>query len=312
MLIQAFTALRAGRLSSVRLFSHVKPPKRNTLPDQEHPLKDSEPTGTAAETRPTPNADQPKFITLKDALHPKTLSALTADPFNLVHMSVVQAAVLPLLPDLVRPYNPDEKDAPPRDLMVKARTGTGKTLAFLVPAVEARLNALDAHAKQVEKDTMNGSKSLIERAVNQYAKTHVGALIISPTRELATQIANEAIKLTKHHDRFGVTLFTGGLPRNRQKREWDYGRRDIVVATPGRLRDFIENEPGFADALRTTDMVCAPGFLLTRHATDHHTVYPRRSGHAARDGFHPRHHSDRSASQALAGTSDFHVLRNHV
>ena len=97
MLIQAFTALRAGRLSSVRLFSHVKPPKRNTLPDQEHPLKDSEPTGTAAETRPTPNADQPKFITLKDALHPKTLSALTADPFNLVHMSVVQAAVLPLL-----------------------------------------------------------------------------------------------------------------------------------------------------------------------------------------------------------------------
>ncbi|TBU47051.1 P-loop containing nucleoside triphosphate hydrolase protein [Dichomitus squalens] len=246
-------ALRAGRLSAIRYSSHIKPPIRNALPSQEHPHEVSEPTGIAAETRPTPNADQPKFIALKDAIHSKTLQALTGDPFNLVHMSSVQAAVLPLLPDLVRPYNSDETDAPPRDLMVKARTGTGKTLAFLVPAVEARLNALEAHAKQAEQAYMKKSTTVNNRIVDEYARRHVGALIISPTRELATQIANEAIKLTKHMKGFEVKLFTGGLSKDKQRRGWE-GRRDLVVATPGRLRDFIETERGFADALRTTEM----------------------------------------------------------
>ena len=255
-------ALRAGRLSSLRSASTATHRKRDSLSPREHPhdapygssLTDPPPSETSP-TPPNPHADQPKFSTLNEALHPRTLSALTADPFKLVHMSPVQAAVLPLLPNLVRRYDPDEKDPAPRDLMVKARTGTGKTLAFLVPAVEARLKALEAHAKQVEKDTMNDSKPLIARAIDQYAKSHVGALIISPTRELATQIANEAMKLTRHHDRFEVKLFTGGLSRERQKRSWNMGRRDIVVATPGRLRDFIENEPGFSEALRTTEMV---------------------------------------------------------
>ncbi|KAI1798028.1 DEAD-domain-containing protein [Ganoderma leucocontextum] len=255
--VLALHAFRAGRLSSLRFSSTATHRQRDSLSSREHPHDTSygsAPTGTPAETPPNPNADQPEFATLKDALHPRTLSSLTAHPFNLVHMSSVQAAVLPLLPNLVRRHDADEKDPVPRDLMVKARTGTGKTLAFLVPAVEARLNALEAHAKQVEQDTMNNSTSMIARAVEQYAKTHVGALIISPTRELATQIVNEALKLTRHHDHFEVKLFTGGLPRDRQKRSWNMGRRDIVVATPGRLRDFIENEPGFSDALRTTEM----------------------------------------------------------
>lgn len=293
MLIPSFPALRAGRLSSIRLASTATHRKRDSLSPREHPHDasyGSPLTDTPAETAPNPHADQPKFETLKDVLHPRTLSALTADPFNLVHMSSVQAAVLPLLPNLVRPYDADEKDPAPRDLMVKARTGTGKTLAFLVPAVEARLNALEAHAKQVQQDTMNNSQSLVARAIDQYAKTHVGALIISPTRELATQIANEAVKLTRHHDRFEVKLFTGGLSRDRQKRSWDMGRRDIVVATPGRLRDFIENEPGFSDALRTTEMVRAHISGREQRGSHLYKVHSRRGRYAPRNGLHPRHY----------------------
>ena len=139
--------------------------------------------------------------------------------------------------------------------MVKARTGTGKTLAFLIPAVEARLKDLEAHAETVTKELMTSNRSAVRRAVAQRARETVGALIISPTRELATQIANEAIKLTRHQDGMEVRLFTGGLSKRAQMREWNSYRRDIVVATPGRLRDCIENEPGFEEALKTANTV---------------------------------------------------------
>ena len=58
------------------------------------------------------------------------------------------------------------------------------------------------------------------------------------TRELATQIANEALRLTSHHDGFEVELLVGGESRRGQLRSWK-GRKDLVVATPGRLRDLI-------------------------------------------------------------------------
>ena len=239
-------AFRAGRLSSSRHSSALA---------RQH---DAPPTDTRVEAEASgtnPNADQPMFSTLQDVVAPSTLKALTKGPFRLVHMSPVQAAVLPLLPGLVQRDESSTEEDTRTDLMVKARTGTGKTLAFLVPAVEARVNALRAHAETVAKDTMSSNKTTIERAVTRYAKENVGALIISPTRELATQIANEAIKLTQHHSGFEVRLFVGGLSKRSQTREWNVGRRDIVVATPGRLRDFMENERGFTDALKTTEMV---------------------------------------------------------
>ncbi|KAF8804539.1 hypothetical protein BYT27DRAFT_7106725, partial [Phlegmacium glaucopus] len=54
-----------------------------------------------------------------------------------------------LLPDLTFPYNPSTlhtKDKP-RDLLVKAKTGTGKSMGFLIPAIEARLKAINAHVE---------------------------------------------------------------------------------------------------------------------------------------------------------------------
>ena len=210
------------------------------------------------------------FSTLKSGIHANTYKALTAEPFKLTTMSHVQSKVLPLLPKLATPY--DANDAvnsnndnnnrngarPPRDLLVKAKTGTGKTLAFLVPAVEARLRALDDYAKKAVEDSgLVTDRALEARARKRFGHEKVGTLVISPTRELATQIANEALRLTAHHDGFEVQLLVGGESRRGQLRSWK-GRKDLVVATPGRLRDLI-GEREVETALKHTQTV---GFLL--------------------------------------------------
>ncbi|KAI0371249.1 DEAD-domain-containing protein [Pilatotrama ljubarskyi] len=257
----ALHALRAGRFSSapyrtIRTNAVAQPenarsPVRVSIEEDAEPLElekvDKE------EAPRSPNADMPTFDSMEGVLSPPILRALTRGPFRLTNMSPVQAAVVPLLPRLTAPYEPNTEPEGPRDLLVKARTGTGKTLAFLIPAVEARLKRLAQVSEQVVRDVPTANKTTVARAVEKFARSNIGALIISPTRELATQIANEAIRLTKHTDRFEVRLLVGGLPKRPQLREWHTGRRDIVVATPGRLRDFIENEPNFPDELKTAE-----------------------------------------------------------
>ncbi|KAJ7034557.1 P-loop containing nucleoside triphosphate hydrolase protein [Mycena alexandri] len=163
-------------------------------------------------------------------------------------MSPVQAEVLPLLPRLAEPYNPDDPDNV-RDLLVRAKTGTGKTLAFLVPAIEARLKSIEEH---LAGNTASGNP-VLEKL--RFTRRTVGTLIISPTRELATQIANEALRLTHHHADFEVRLFTGGASKRMQMRDWMKGRKDIVVSTPGRLRDLLESEPDVKAAISETSVL---------------------------------------------------------
>lgn len=206
----------------------------------------------------TENRNNPLFTTLKGKISHDTLKAITVRPFQLKYMSAVQTEVLPLLPELVEPYSSAEngETQPVRDLLVKAKTGTGKTLAFLVPAIEARLRAIERFGKQAVKDAgLEHDKHLEGRARKVFVRTHVGALIISPTRELATQIANEALRLSHHHDDFEVRLLVGGMSKRQQLRDWMKGRRDIVVATPGRLRDFLDSEPAVKEGINKAQMV---------------------------------------------------------
>ncbi|KAG8680159.1 hypothetical protein FRC09_018441, partial [Ceratobasidium sp. 395] len=174
-------------------------------------------------------------------------------------MTPVQSAVLPLLPQLTKHHSEVEQvdgKTPPRDLLVRAKTGTGKTLAYLVPAIEARVAAIDRARKEaLEKAGLSEDRTYGFRAERAFTRTDAGTLIISPTRELATQIANEALKLTQHHDGFEVRLFVGGNSKREQMRGWMKGRRDIVVATPGRLRDLIHSEPAIAEGLKNTQML---------------------------------------------------------
>ena len=220
-------------------------------------------SGLATSLKPTSdelptNDDQATFSSLDSVISNKLLQALTGD-MKLTHMSQVQAKVLPLLPQLARPYDQEESsESSSRDLLVKARTGTGKTLAFLIPAVEARLIAIENHVKNATRDINRITDREFERSARlAYAREHVGTLIISPTRELANQIAAEALRLTQHLPGFGVRTLVGGENKRQQMRGWMQGRRDIVVGTPGRLRDLLMSEPEVKRGMSKTQVVCA-------------------------------------------------------
>ncbi|KDR68328.1 hypothetical protein GALMADRAFT_272558 [Galerina marginata CBS 339.88] len=227
-----------------------KPPPPHIPPSSE-PTIDSD--------TPAPPDSSLSFQTIAAHVHPNTLKAITVRPFKYTHMSPVQAQILPLLPQLALPHDhPDLAGATtehPRDLLVKAKTGTGKTMAFLVPAIESRLNALAAVSAAAQTTGVDLSPADLQRAQTAYARKNLGTLIISPTRELASQIAVEATNLTAHHRGFQVQLLLGGESKGRQMREWRYGRKDIVVATPGRLLDLINTEPEVAEVVSSAKML---------------------------------------------------------
>jgi ATP-dependent RNA helicase MSS116 len=96
---------------------------------------------------------------------------ITDNPFNHAQMLFMQAAVLiPLLPELARPYDGQQSHGPPCDLLVKVKTGTGKTLAFLIPAIGARIKAINkAGVDTLEKNGDCPDVRMVEIAKHTHA-----------------------------------------------------------------------------------------------------------------------------------------------
>ncbi|KAE9391222.1 DEAD-domain-containing protein [Gymnopus androsaceus JB14] len=183
-----------------------------------------------------------RFDTLQGVVSENTFKAIVGQPLKLETMTSVQEEVLSLLPAISQPHNPESPNV--RDLLVRAKTGTGKTLTFLVPAIEARAKAIENAGKKALIDAgLNNNSALEMRARDKFARETVGALIISPTRELATQIANEAVRLLHHH-KMEVRLFTGGTSKRLQMRDWMKGTRDIS--------HLLESEPEVLKGITTT------------------------------------------------------------
>ncbi|XP_068418478.1 ATP-dependent RNA helicase DDX51 isoform X3 [Eschrichtius robustus] len=138
----------------------------------------------------------------------------------------VQAAVIPaLLESTANGFLVSRGGYRPSDLCVSAPTGSGKTLAFVIPVVQA----------------------LLRRAVCQ-----VRALVVLPTKELAQQVSN-VFSVYADATPLRVALLTGqkSLAKEQESLVQDTadGFRclaDIVVATPGRLVDHVEQTPGFS------------------------------------------------------------------
>ncbi|KAL6848103.1 hypothetical protein ACP4OV_022231 [Aristida adscensionis] len=101
-----------------------------------------------------------------------------------------------------------------RDIVAVAKTGSGKTLGYLLPGFML--------LKRLQHNSREGPT----------------VLVLSPTRELATQIQDEAIKFGRSSRLSSVCLY-GGAPKGPQLRDLDRGA-DVVVATPGRLNDILE------------------------------------------------------------------------
>mmetsp|Transcript_6694 Transcript_6694/g.10236 ORF Transcript_6694/g.10236 Transcript_6694/m.10236 type:complete len:647 (+) Transcript_6694:176-2116(+) len=112
-----------------------------------------------------------------------------------------------------------------RDIMSCAQTGSGKTAAFLIPTISAMLKKGLPPLPKPEGYT--------RRQV-----FYPVSLVLSPTRELATQIFKEAQKFTYRTGLRPVVVY-GGQQAREQLRELERGV-EILVATPGRLSDFID------------------------------------------------------------------------
>ena len=103
------------------------------------------------------------------------------------------------------------------DILARARTGTGKTVAFLVPALQ----------------NLQGNRN-----------SGVELLIVSPTRELATQISQQCIKMLKHHPNKPQvqTLFGGTMKPKKDSQLFQKNAPSILVATPGRLMSHLNEK----------------------------------------------------------------------
>ena len=124
-----------------------------------------------------------------------------------------------------------------KDVLATAQTGTGKTLAYLVPVMEDLL---------------------------KQKPTSVAALVVVPTRELALQIAGQYDRLRGRHLPVAAVM-VGGLSENQQLTSLRKGAR-LVVATPGRLEDFLQRKLINFHALRMlvldeADRMLDMGFL---------------------------------------------------
>ncbi|KAM9710702.1 ATP-dependent RNA helicase DDX18 [Menidia menidia] len=106
-----------------------------------------------------------------------------------------------------------------RDVLAAAKTGSGKTLAFLIPSIEL--------VYKLKFMPRNGT----------------GVVILSPTRELAMQTYGVLKELMTHHvHTYGLIM--GGSNRSAEAQRLANGV-NILVATPGRLLDHLQNTPGF-------------------------------------------------------------------
>jgi ATP-dependent RNA helicase RhlE len=124
-----------------------------------------------------------------------------------------------------------------KDVIATAQTGTGKTLAFLIPVME-KLSAQGAAG--------------------------IAALVLVPTRELAMQVVAQYDALRSKHTQ-PAALVVGGLPEKKQLDSIRRGAR-LVVATPGRLQDYMARSLVSLAGVRTlvldeADRMLDMGFL---------------------------------------------------
>ena len=132
-----------------------------------------------------------------------------------------------------------------RDVLGRGRTGSGKTIAFAIPLVaNLAVDAREAEAKR--------------------RPNRPRAIVLAPTRELVTQIA-ETVKMIADPIGVRVTTIFGGVPQRRQEVALERGV-DIVVAAPGRLDDLMKQRLISLDSVEITvldeaDHMADMGFL---------------------------------------------------
>uniref|UniRef100_A0A667YG26 ATP-dependent RNA helicase n=1 Tax=Myripristis murdjan TaxID=586833 RepID=A0A667YG26_9TELE len=151
----------------------------------------------------------------------------TLDELKFTHMTPVQSACIPLFMSN-------------KDVAAEAVTGSGKTLAFVIPIIEILL-------KREEK----------------LKKMQVGALVITPTRELALQISEVMDHFIHKFPQFSQILLIGGSNPIEDVEKFKEQGANIVIATPGRLEDMFRRK---ADGLDLASSVKSLDVLVLDEA----------------------------------------------
>jgi ATP-dependent RNA helicase DDX18/HAS1 len=137
-------------------------------------------------------------------LHESTIKAL--NNLNFTRATEIQCQIIPLAKKGI-------------DILGTAKTGSGKSLAFLIPAVELLFRCGYTNS--------NGT----------------GVIILTPTRELATQLYSVAKSLLMFNKK-SIALIIGGSYRKKEAKNLQIGA-NLVIATPGRLLDHLKNTEDF-------------------------------------------------------------------
>lgn len=162
-------------------------------------------------TSDAPEAGKTLFKDLN--LDQRVLDAITDIGFE--HCTPIQAETLPFTLAC-------------QDLIGQAQTGTGKTAAFLITAIQSMLET------PIPQEDRFASEPRV--------------LALAPTRELAMQIAKDAEQLCGYTGHNVVTV-VGGMNYDKQRDQLQNEIVDILVATPGRLIDFLGSQDVFLDQL---------------------------------------------------------------
>lgn len=177
--------------------------EEDIVADNDALIEETIPGATGLSLPQTTTADPQKFSELN--LSDKTMKALVED-MKFENMTEIQRKGIPPL-------------LAGRDVLGAAKTGSGKTLSFLIPAVEMLYS--------LKFKPRNGT----------------GVIVVSPTRELALQIFGVARELMAHHSQtYGIVI--GGANRRAEAEKLAKGV-NLLIATPGRLLDHLQNTQGF-------------------------------------------------------------------
>ncbi|XP_071371766.1 ATP-dependent RNA helicase DDX55 [Centroberyx affinis] len=171
------------------------------------------------------NTTEGKWESLPVKLNEHILQTL--DELKFTHMTPVQSACIPLFMSN-------------KDVAAEAVTGSGKTLAFVIPIIEILL-------KREEK----------------LKKMQVGALVVTPTRELALQISEVMEQFIQKFPQFRQILLIGGSNPIEDVEKFKEHGANILIATPGRLEDMFRRK---ADGLDLASSVKSLDVLVLDEA----------------------------------------------
>jgi superfamily II DNA/RNA helicase len=118
-----------------------------------------------------------------------------------------------------------------RDLMVSSSTGSGKTASFVLPAL---MRVLASRAERAERGDLAARRDRLA------PPSGPRVLVLTPTRELAMQVAKAAVDYGRYVPGLRVATIVGGVPYGAQLKALR-GPLDVLIATPGRLIDHMES-----------------------------------------------------------------------